>query len=84
MGIDRLLMILAGQSLMMEALDFMEEANMIEVTPDVLAEATQLYIETLLPKIGMTGDKMKAVMGKAQGVLNDPQKVAQFKQQQGG
>lgn len=77
-------MILAGQSLMMEALDFMEEANMMEVTPDVLAEATQLYIETLLPKIGMTPDKMKAVMGKAQGVLNDPQKVAQFKQTQGG
>lgn len=77
-------MILAGQSLMMEALDFMEEAGMIEATPDLLAEATQLYIETILPKIGMTPEKMKAVMGKAQGLLSDPQKLAQFKQKQGG
>lgn len=77
-------MVLAGQSLMMEALDFMEEADMIEVTPDVLDEATQLYIETILPKIGLDPKTLAAKMGEAQGVLNDPQKVAQFKQTQGG
>jgi hypothetical protein len=77
-------MILAGQSLLMEALDFMEEGGMIEVTPDMLGEATQLYIETLLPMIGMTPEKMKAIMAKAQGVMSDPQKMAQFKQSQGG
>lgn len=77
-------MILAGQSLMMEALDFMEEGGMIEVTPDVLGEATQLYIETLLPKLGMTPEKMQAIMSKAQGVMSDPAKLAQFKQAQGG
>lgn len=77
-------MILAGQSLLMEGLDFMEQGGMIEVTPDLLAEATQLYIETLLPKLGMTPEKMAAIMSKAQGVMNDPQKLAQFKQAQGG
>ncbi len=33
----------------------------------------------------MTPEKMQAVMGKAQGIMNDPQKMAAFKQQaQGG
>ena len=77
-------MILAGQSLLMEGLDFMEQGGMIEVTPDVLGEATQLYIETLLPKIGLTPDKMQALMSEAQGVMSDPEKMAQYKKSQGG
>lgn len=77
-------MILAGQSLMMEALDFMEQGGMVEVTPDLLAEATQSYIETLLPKLGVTPDKMQALMSQTQGVMSDPQKMAQYKQTQGG
>lgn len=77
-------MILAGQSLLMEGLDFMEQGGMIEVTPDVLAEATQIYIETLLPKIGMSPEKMQAIMAQTQGVMSDPEKMAQFEQSQGG
>lgn len=77
-------MILAGQSLLMEALDFMEEGGMLEVAPDVLGEATQLYIETLLPKLGMTPAKMQEIMAQAQGVMGDPEKMAQFKKAQGG
>jgi hypothetical protein len=70
-------MILAGQSLLMEALDFMEEAQMIEVDEQMLGEATQKYIETLLPKIGLTPDKMQAALEKAKGVMSDPSKIAQ-------
>ena len=77
-------MILAGQSLLMEALDFMEQGQMIEVTPEVLGQATQHYIETILPKIGMTPQKMQAVLGKTQAIMGDPQKMAQFKKSQGG
>jgi len=78
-------MIFAGQSLLMEALDFMEQGGMIEVTPEMLSTATRTYLETLLPKIGLTPDKMQAIMGKTQAVMNDPQKLAAFKQQaQGG
>lgn len=73
-------MVLAGQSLLMEALDFMEESRLIEVNEQMLGQATQQYIETLLPKIGLTPDKMKAALAKAQGVMNDPQKLAQYKQ----
>lgn len=77
-------MIFAGQSLLMEALDFMEQTGMIEVTPDTLSQATQSYIETLLPKLGLPADKMQAMLGQAQGIMNDPAKMAEFKKSQGG
>lgn len=76
-------MVLAGQSLLMEALDFMDESGMIEVDEQMLGDATQKYIETLLPKIGLTPDKMQAVLGKAQGIMGDPQKMAAYKQSLG-
>lgn len=77
-------MILAGQSLLMEALDFMEEGGLIEVTPQVLDEATQLYIESMLPKIGLNPKTLEAKMAEAQAIMSDPQKMAQFKKAQGG
>ena len=39
---------------------------------------------SLLPKLGMTPEKIQAALGKAQGIMSDPQKMAQFKQSQGG
>lgn len=77
-------MILAGQSLLMEALDFMEQGGMIEMTPEALAQATQSYIETLLPMLGMTPEKMKGILAQTQGVMNDPQKMAAYKASMGG
>jgi len=76
-------MILAGQSLLMEGLDFMEQAGMIEVTPDVLAEVTQKYVETLLPNIGLPADKMQAALGQLQGVMNNPEQMAEYNQSTG-
>ena len=77
-------MMLAGQSLLMEALDFMEQGGMIEVTTDLLDDATEKYIETLLPKLGVTKEKMQEMMDQAQGFMSDPEKMAQYKQSQGG
>jgi hypothetical protein len=73
-------MILAGMSLLMQALDFMEQAGMVQVDNAVLDTATQHYIETLLPKIGMTPEKIQAMLGQAQGIMADPEKMAQYKQ----
>lgn len=76
-------MILAGQSLLMEAMDFLEQAGMLEVTPDLISQVTKTYIETFLPKIGMDSNKMAGVLDKAQGVMNDPQKMAQYQASMG-
>jgi len=79
-------MIMAGQSLLLEALDFIEQGGLAQIKVDkaVIAQATQHYIETILPKIGMTPEKMQATIGQTQGVMNDPKKMAAFKQSMGG
>lgn len=77
-------MVMAGQMLLLEALDFLEQAGMLEVTPDVLAQATQQYLNTMMPKIGLTPERMQNVLGKTQEVMSDPAKVAQLKQGMGG
>lgn len=76
-------MIMAGITLLYEGLEFMEKAGMVQVDNDSLAKVTQHYIETLLPKIGMTPDKMKALLGQTQGIMRDPAKLAEFKQSMG-
>lgn len=76
-------MIFAGQSLLMEALDFMEGANMIEVTPDLLAQATQMYLEALLPKV-YGPQALQEALGKTQAIMSDTQKMAEYKQSSGG
>lgn len=77
-------MVLAGQKLLLEALDFLENAQMVEVSAESLAKATQHYLNTMMPKIGLTPERMQGVLAKTQGVMQDPQKMAQVKQQMGG
>jgi hypothetical protein len=77
-------MIMAGQALLLDALDFLEQAQMVEVTSDSLAKCTQHYLDTLLPKLGMTPERMQTVLNSTQGVVNDPAKVGEFKKSMGG
>jgi len=76
-------MIMAGITLLYEGLEFMEKAGMVQVDGDSLAKTTQYYLETLLPKLGMTPDKMQALLAQTKGVMQDPAKVAEFKQNAG-
>lgn len=77
-------MVQAGMALLIDALDFLEQAGMAEVGPDELSRATRTYIDSLLPKFGMTPDKITALMNQVGGTLNDPQRMEQIKQQKGG
>lgn len=77
-------MIQAGMSLLLNVLDFLEQGGMIQVTADDLSRATQIYMDTLLPKLGITPQMMQNVMAKTQGVMQDPQKMALLKQNMGG
>jgi hypothetical protein len=77
-------MITAGMALLLQALAFMEDAGMLQVDAAALEQATQHYVETLLPKLGITPEKMAAIMAKGQEATNDPQAMAKFKQLLGG
>lgn len=77
-------MITAGMALLLQALAFMEDAGMLQVDAPALEQATQHYVETLLPKLGITPEKMQEIMAKGQAATDDPQAMAQFKQLMGG
>ena len=77
-------MIQAGMALLLDALDFLEQAGFIQVTAQELGKATKDYMDAILPKVGITPQMMQAVMAKTQGAMQDPQMMAQIKQNAGG
>lgn len=72
----------AGQSLLLDILDFMAQGGVVTIDAEALANATTLYAETLMPKLGLSPDKVKALTEQAQGVMGDQQKMAQYQQSQ--
>ncbi len=72
-------MISAGMTLMVDALDFMEQAGMATIDKETLAKATTMYMNSLLPKLGLTPEKMQGVLDGVQGTMSDPEKMKQFR-----
>jgi len=56
----------AMQVLLCDALGFMEEAGMMEVTPDLLATATQEMIAAILQFLGVTPEKLSELAAQRQ------------------
>lgn len=69
----------AGMALLLDALDFLEQAGMLKVDAKVLDQATEDYMNALLPTVGLSGDKMNSILSQIKQVMADPQKVAQYK-----
>ena len=56
----------AMTSLLCEALDFMEQAGKVQITPDVIAKATQEMASSIMQMLGVTPEKLQGMMGKGQ------------------
>ena len=74
----------AGMMLMLDALDFLEQAGLLKVDNATLDRATEEYVEALLPAVGLSRQKMDQVLGQIKAVMADPQKMAAYKQSLGG
>lgn len=74
-------MVMAGMSLLLDALDFAEQAGLVKIDKAQLNKATTHYLNSLLPKFGLTPDKIDATLGQLGGTIKDPAKMAQI---QGG
>ncbi len=59
-------MIPAGLTLMIIGLDFMDKTGIVKVGKEELGKATQEYLNELLPKIGLTPEKMNTLMTNVQ------------------
>ena len=74
-------MVMAGMSLLLDALDFAEQAGLVKIDKAELNKATTHYLNSLLPKFGLTPEKMDGMLGQLGGTIKDPAKLAQI---QGG
>jgi hypothetical protein len=73
----------AGVLLMLDALDFLEQAGLLKVDATTLDHATQEYVEAVLPAVGISHDRMNQTLGQVKQVMADPQKMAQYRQSLG-
>lgn len=76
-------MLQAGMALVLDALDFLEQAGMLKIDNETLDRATQEYIEAALPSVGLSHEKMEAMLGEIKGVMADPAKMAAYQKSQG-
>lgn len=70
----------ASMCLMLEGLDFIEQAGQLQVTNEVLVTATKDLIEALLPTVGLNAQKLSDLLGGVQQTATDPQKMGAFQQ----
>lgn len=73
-------MVPAAFALVLQGLDMAEKVGVLEVTKEVLAEATQAFLEEITHVMGLTPESMQGLATKVQGVMGDPAKMNQLKQ----
>ena len=72
-------MISAGMTLLIDALDFLEQAGMATIDKETLGKATTMYMNSLLSKMGLTPEKMQGMLSQVRSTMDDPQKMKQFR-----
>ncbi|MBP8190374.1 MAG: hypothetical protein KAX73_00910 [Aquabacterium sp.] len=72
-------MISAGMTLLIDALDFLEQAGMATIDKETLGKATTMYMNSLLSKMGLTPDKMEGMLSQVRATMSDPEKMKQFR-----
>lgn len=74
----------AGFALLLNALDFAEQAGLVEINNETVERAATEYIEAYLPSIGITPEKMESTIKEVEAVIGDEEKMRQFKASQEG
>ncbi len=77
-------MIQAGMALLLDALDFVEQAGIVKIDNQALDTATQEFIEAMLPSVGLSPQKMESALSSVKGTMSDPARMAQYQTSIGG
>lgn len=72
-------MISAGMTLLIDAMDFLEQAGMATIDKETLGKATTMYMNSLLSKMGLTPEKMQGMLSQVRSTMDDPQKMSQLR-----
>jgi hypothetical protein len=73
----------AGMLLLLDALDFLEQAGMLKVDNAALDHATEEYIEAVMPALGLSPEDLGNQLQQVQQLMADPQKMAAYQQAMG-
>lgn len=77
MPIDAL--IPAAMVLVLQGLDQAEKFGLLKVGKPEIDQATQLFVETLLPQLGLTPEKLAQMNGRVQKLMADPEQMAKLR-----
>lgn len=76
-------MILAGATLMVHALDFLEKAGVVEVGAEEIAKATKEYSNTVFKNMGVTPQMLTKGNETVQNITKDPAVMEQMRRKAG-
>jgi len=71
-------MIPASMVLILHALDFLDRVGVVKIGKAEIDEATQLFMETIMPILGITPENMQHIAGKVNDVMQDPDQMRQL------
>ena len=74
----------AAMALMLHALDFAEKMKLIKVTETELDNATQMFMDKIMPLLQVPKAKLDESFQQVNDILRDPDKMAQYKGYQNG
>ena len=77
-------MVPAGMMLVLHGLDYIEHTQNIKIGAAEIDEATKIFIQTIMPKIGITPEVFKQATDSAHKAMQDPALMAKFKQHHQG
>jgi hypothetical protein len=69
-----------GMALLIDALDFEEQAGLIKVDNATLDEATKAFMEAAMPAVGLNQGRLNSILQTVKSTAMDPQKMAAFQQ----
>lgn len=61
--------IAAGMTMVFEGLDYLEQTGKLQVDKNVIDQATQLYLTTIMPKFGVRPQQLQGMVNKAQTAM---------------
>lgn len=77
-------MVMAGMTLCIEGLDFIEQTMDIKIGNAELDRATELYLDTISPKVGITDEKLAELNDKVDGAMSEPGFIDKLGEAQNG
>lgn len=75
------LMVSAATTLMLQALDFADQAGIVKVGPEELDRATHIFTNFIFPALGIRPEMLNRAAGMAHGVIQNPAQFEAIKKQ---